>query len=59
MRFQATINDEKTADGLILYDSYDRRAELIFTEADKRIRQIYYYDKNEFFTIIGWLVDLS
>ena len=53
MRFQATINDEKTADGLILYDSYDRRAELIFTEADKRIRQIYYYDKNEFFTIIG------
>ena len=41
----------KAASYLILYDFFDRRAELIISEDTQRTRQIYYYDKNEFFTI--------
>ena len=53
--FNLGTTEQKATSSLILYDYNDRRAELItndfFNNTNKRIRQIYYYDKNEFFTI--------
>ena len=44
-------NSQKSTMSVILYDYYARRAELIVHDSGKRLRQVYYYDKNEFFTI--------
>jgi hypothetical protein len=59
--FNFGIAEQKATNSLILYDLNDRRAELIvndfFNNTNKQIRQIYYYDKNEFFTIgFYWLL---
>jgi len=60
--FNSGIAEQKATSSLILYDLNDRRAELIvndfFNNTNKQLRQIYYYDKNEFFSI-GFLNTFS
>lgn len=61
--FNLGTTEQKATSSLILYDYNDRRAELItndfFNNTNKRIRQIYYYDKNEFFTIGKYIFELK
>jgi hypothetical protein len=39
----------------MLYDSFDRKAELVVYDGDTRTRVIMYYDLNELFLIKGKL----
>lgn len=42
-----------TIDMLIYYDSFDNRAALFFTEGNKRVRELMFYDKNEIISSYG------
>lgn len=38
-------------ESLILFDRYDARAEILIDRPDETVRQLFFYDKNEYVTI--------
>jgi len=52
-RIQIGDYKEQMIEALMLYDSFDRKAELVVYEGDTRTRVILYYDLNELFLIKG------
>ena len=53
------ISQQKSQDLTILYDYYDKKAEILTRAQNKTVRTIYYFDKNEQLTIQGLFLDLK
>ncbi|RMZ95134.1 EF-hand domain-containing D1 [Brachionus plicatilis] len=53
-RVQATFNSERTVEFFLVFDYYDQKAEIITQEEIEHDRRVFYYDKNEYFTISNY-----
>lgn len=57
-RVQATFQD-RTIDFSISYDYYDQKAEVVIQNEVYHDRKVFYYDKNEFFTITSKIYSIT
>lgn len=50
-RIQATINNQETIEMLLLYDTFNSRAEFKINKKDGNITSVFYYDQNLVYSI--------
>jgi hypothetical protein len=50
-RIQATINNKETVEMLLLYDTFNSRAEFKINKKDGNLTSVFYYDQNLVYSI--------